>query len=60
MKGFGLAFSVFICLLSTGKLIKISLSGFKGSIFRKNRHFNIQERFNKLIYGFNLIIKCGN
>ena len=30
----------------------------KGSIFLKNRHF-IQERFNKLIYGINTIIKCG-
>ena len=32
---------------------------FKGSIFLKNRHFIIQERFNKLIYGINTIIKCG-
>ena len=31
----------------------------KGSIFLKNRHFIIQERFNKLIYGINTIIKCG-
>ena len=39
----------------------------KGSIFlkkkkkkkkKKNRHFIIQERFNKLIYGINTIIKC--
>ena len=30
----------------------------KGSIFLKNRHFIIQERFHKLIYG-NTIIKCG-
>ena len=32
---------------------------FKGSIFLKNRHFITQERFNKLIYGINTIIKCG-
>ena len=31
----------------------------KGSIFLKNRHFIIQELFNKLIYGINTIIKCG-
>ena len=31
---------------------------FKGSIFLKNRNFIIQERFNKLIYGINAIIKC--
>ena len=30
-----------------------------GSIFLKNRHFIIQERFNKLIYGIKKIIKCG-
>ena len=50
-------------------------SSLKGSIFLKNRHFIIQERFNKLIYGIrhfiiqerfnkliygiNTIIKCG-
>ena len=32
--------------------------GSKGSIFLKNRHFIIQKRFNKLIYGINAIIKC--
>ena len=32
----------------------------KGSIFLKNRHFFFsQERFNKLIYGIDTIIKCG-
>ena len=31
----------------------------KGSIFLKNRHFIIQERFHKLVYGINTIIKCG-
>ena len=31
----------------------------KGSTFLKNRHFINQERFNKLIYGINTIIKCG-
>ena len=32
----------------------------KGSTFHKNRHlFLIQERFGKLIYSFNTIIKCG-
>ena len=32
---------------------------FKGSIFHGNRHFIIQERFNKLLYGINIIMKCG-
>ena len=32
---------------------------FKCSIFLNNRHFIIQERFNKLIYCINTIIKCG-
>ena len=31
----------------------------KGSIFYKKRHFLLQERFSKLIYGINTIIKCG-
>ena len=31
----------------------------KDSIFLKNRHFIIQERFNKLIYGIDTITKCG-
>ena len=31
----------------------------KGSIFLKNRHFIIQERFNQMIYGISIIIKCG-
>ena len=30
-----------------------------GSIFLQNRRFIIQERFNKLIYGIDTIIKCG-
>ena len=30
---------------------------FKGSIFLKSRDYIIQERFNKLIYGINTIIK---
>ena len=33
--------------------------GFKGTISLKNRHFIVQERFNKLIHGINTIIKCG-
>ena len=37
----------------------ISRTRVKGSIFLKKRHFVIKERFNKLIYGFNTIIKCG-
>ena len=32
---------------------------FEGSIFLKNGQFSIQERFNKLIYGINAIIRCG-
>ena len=35
------------------------LESIKGSIFLKNRHFIIQERFNKLIYCINTIIKWG-
>ena len=31
----------------------------KGSMFLKNRHFFTQERFNTLINGINMIIKCG-
>ena len=34
-----------------------SFFSIKSSIFLKNRHFIIQERFNKLIYGINTIIK---
>ena len=32
---------------------------FKGSIFPPKQTFYIQERFNKLIYRINTIIKCG-
>ena len=32
---------------------------FKGSIFLKNRLFIIQEKFYKLIYDIDVIIKCG-
>ena len=39
--------------------ILFNYSVFKGSIFLKKRHFIIQERFNKLIYGINTIIKFG-
>ena len=36
-----------------------SRQSLKGSIFLKNRQFFfIQERFNKLMYGINTIIKC--
>ena len=38
-------------------LIKFLRHLIKGSIFLKNRHFIIQERFNKLIYGIYTIIK---
>ena len=31
----------------------------KGSIFLINKHFIIQEKFNKLIYGINATLKCG-
>ena len=31
----------------------------KGSIFLKNRHIILQEKFNKLIYGINTILKYG-
>ena len=42
--------------------VYIGLNGIlllKSSTFLKNRHFIIQERFNKLMYGINTIIKCG-
>ena len=38
---------------------KLTMLLVKGSIFLKNRHFIIQERFNRLIYGIGTIIKCG-
>ena len=38
---------------------KFRFERIKGSIFFKNRHFIIQERFNKLIYGIITIIKYG-
>ena len=31
----------------------------KGSIFLKNKHCVLQESFDKLVYGINIIIKCG-
>ena len=44
-------------------IMNLSSAGFAdstaSSIFFKNRHFIIQERFNKLIYGIDTIIKCG-
>ena len=36
-----------------------TVSYITGPIFLKNRHFIIQERFNKLKYVKNTIIKCG-
>ena len=46
--------------INAENVIEKSAVDFKGSIFLKNRHFFlIQERFNKLIYGINAIIKCG-
>ena len=44
-------------LLQEDNLKKIQI---KGTIFLKKRHFIIQERFTKLIYGINTIIKCDN
>ena len=41
------------------RLNLLGIDTFKGSILLKDRHFIIQERFNKLIYGINIIIKCG-
>ena len=35
---------------------QIEVKTVKGIIFLRNRHFIIQERFNKLIYGTNTII----
>ena len=37
--------------------IQLNTRLFKGSYFLRNRHFVIQERFNKLIYIINIIIK---
>ena len=48
---------VMLCSWTASIIIFVML---KGPIFLKNRHFFfIQERFNKLIYGINTIIKCG-
>ena len=38
---------------------KCCVNNIKISISLKNRRFIIQERFNKLIFGINTIIKCG-
>ena len=46
--------SNWITSLSTNDIISV-----KGSMFLKNRHFIIQERFNKLRHDINTIIKCG-
>ena len=43
-------------LLHLCSLIIVINERFKGSIFLKNRHFLIQERFNILIYGINTFI----
>ena len=40
------------------KMITMNID-LKAPYSSKNRHFIIQERFNKLIYGINAIIKCG-
>ena len=40
-------------------LLDIVFYHIKGSIFLKIRHFIIQERFNKLLYGINTIINFG-
>ena len=45
--------------LKDGAYIKCHVQSSKGSIFLKNRHFFIQERFNKLIYSINTIIRGG-
>ena len=64
---------VFVCLVGVGvEAIKFRITVLitcysdpllymylKGSIFPKNRHFIIQESFNKLLYCINTIIKCG-
>ena len=50
------------CLVSFcyyNALCFIAISVFEDSIFLKNRHFFIQERFDKLLYSINMIIKCG-
>ena len=46
-------------LLGMCDQVSFPLGKFKGAILLKNRHFIIQERFNKLIYGIYTIIKCG-
>ena len=48
-----------IRLVISFKLCPVGTTGFKGSTFLKNRHFIIQEMLDKLIYGFNTIIKYG-
>ena len=44
---------------NTSMVVRILKSFIKGSISLKNRHFVVQERFNKLIHGINTIKKCG-
>ena len=44
-------------LIKKAKILSTVFSTLKGSIFLKNRHFIIHERFDKLIYGINKIIK---
>ena len=39
--------------------VRIQWLALKGFVFLKNRHFIVQIRFNKLIYGIYTIIKCG-
>ena len=46
-------------LLKMTEFLPSIFSPLKCSISLKNRHFIVQERFNKLIYGINTIIKCG-
>ena len=48
-----------ICFMKKISEKKYRIRIIKGYIFLKNRHFIIQERFTKLIYGINKIIKCG-
>ena len=48
-----------VCSVYMYHLIERKSPSFKGTIFLKNRRFIVQERFNKLIYGINTIIRCG-
>ena len=54
------SFDMFNVLVNTIAIWQLcTCDMFKVSIFLENRHFILQERFNKFIYDINTTIKCG-